>query len=518
MFCLHVFPDRERQISIASGQLATTADELRTQLGALQAKLEEREQRLQEMEAVRAGSRQAEAAVADLRERSARSEARCEGLERVVADRDLAIGQLETARSESARQLADLRERGATLEAQLAAERQAGAEKVAILEAAEQKLREAFKALSADALRDNNQAFLDLARTQLGEFQAGALVDLEQRQTAITELVEPIRESLTQVDSKLQELERTRAEAQGALSNQLQGLAETQKQLHVETSNLVKALRAPSVRGRWGEMQLRRVVELAGMADYCDFTEQPSEQVDDGRVRPDLVVHLPMGKHVIVDAKVPLEAYLRALEAADEPTQRALLKEHASQVRAHMTKLANKSYWEHVEHSPDHVVMFIPGEVFFFAALQHDPELIEYGVSKNVFVAGPSTLISLLRSVAYGWRQERIAENAQAISQNGRELYDRVATLAEHLRRLGNNLDKSVESYNQAVGSIETRVLVSARRFRELGAASGEEIEALQGVERSVRELSAPELRASSGAGDTDGQTAAPSTSPEGQA
>jgi DNA recombination protein RmuC len=242
-------------------------------------------------------------------------------------------------------------------------------------------------------------------------------------------------------------------------------------------------------------MQLRRVVELAGMADHCDFTEQPSEQVEDGRVRPDLVVHLPMGKNVIVDAKVPLDAYLRALEAPDEQTQRALLREHAQQVRAHMTKLAGKSYWQHVDDTPDHVVMFIPGEVFFFAALQHDPELIEFGVGKNVFVAGPATLISLLRSVAYGWRQERIAENAQAISQNGQELYERVATLADHLRKLGAALDRSVESYNQAIGSLESRVLVSARKFKELGATNADEIDAVDGVERSARQLVAPELR-----------------------
>jgi len=383
----------------------------------------------------------------------------------------------------------------ARLEQELDAERRATAEKLALLKEAEVSLREAFTALSAEALKSNNQSFLDLAKTQLGEFQKLAQVDLDQRSKAIGELVTPIGESLKSVDSKLQDLEKVRAEAYGALKNQLQSVAETQRLLHTETSNLVRALRSPSVRGRWGEVQLRRVVELAGMAEHCDFTEQPVADVPESRVRPDLIVHLPAGKQVIVDAKVPLDAYLRALEAPDEATRASLLQEHARQVRDHMTKLAGKNYWIQFEHSPDHVVMFIPGEVFFFSALQHDPELIEYGVGKNVFVAGPTTLISLLRTVAYGWRQERIAENAQAISKNGRELYERIGTLADHFRDLGRGLTRSVEAYNEAMASLEKRVLPGARRFRELGAASGEDIEPIEVVDRVTRQPQAPELQ-----------------------
>jgi DNA recombination protein RmuC len=386
-----------------------------------------------------------------------------------------------------------LAEQTARLQAELESEKRAGGEKLALLEQAETKLREAFQALSAESLRQNNQTFLELAKASLGEFQTSATTDLETRKRAIDELVKPIGEALLRVDAKIQEVEKTRAEAFGSLTQQLKSVAETQQQLHAETSNLVRALRSPSVRGRWGEMTLRRVVELAGMAEYCDFDEQPTADTQDGRLRPDLIVHLPAGKQVVVDAKVPLEAYLKALEAPDEATRTALLVDHARQVRDHMNKLAAKSYWDQFEHTPDHVVMFIPGEVFFFAALQHDPELIEFGVSRNVFVAGPTTLISLLRTVAYGWRQERIAENAQAISQTGRELYDRIATMADHLSTLGRSLDRSVEAYNSAIGSLESRVLVSARRFKDLGAAS-DELPLPEGIDRVTRQLQAPEL------------------------
>lgn len=486
-----ILDDANRAKSTVEAQLTQS----RTEAAGLAVRLEERVARVAELEArVREQDNRLAASI-EVRERLAQLTAEAEGLRAHLEQRQVELLTVREEQQCARREILELREKQATLNKQLEVERDASAEKLVLVQDAESQLRETFKALSADALRENNRSFLELAKTQMGEFQTGAVADLDQRNKAIDELVAPIRDSLLKVDSRIQEVERTRSEAYGALSNQLQSVAETQRQLHNETSNLVRALRAPSVRGRWGEIQLRRVVELAGMAEHCDFTEQPVADSADGRVRPDLVVHLPTEKQVIVDSKVPLEAYLKALEAPDDATRTALLREHARQVRDHMVKLASKSYWAQFENTPDHVVMFIPGEVFFFAALQHDPELIEYGVSRNVFVAGPTTLISLLRTVAYGWRQERIAENAEAISRNGRELYDRIATLADHLRRLGAALDRGVEAYNDMVGSMESRLLVGARRFKELGAASGHDLEKPRHIERGIREPQALELR-----------------------
>ncbi|HUL96688.1 MAG TPA: DNA recombination protein RmuC [Usitatibacter sp.] len=408
--------------------------------------------------------------------------------------------QLTAAREAGMRssvQAAELEREASTLRDQLldAAQRSAVYEERArLLGDAKQALENAFKSLSAEALKQNNAAFLDLARASLGEFQQVARGDLDKRQQAIDALVAPVKASLDKVDEKIHALERVREQAYGEIRQQFTQMGEVQALLRQETANLVKALRQPHVRGRWGEMQLRRVVEMAGMMKHCDFVEQEGVETEEGRLRPDLVVHLPGGRQIVVDAKAPVNSYLDAHEATDDEVRRAKIREHAQLVRGHLQALSRKAYWEHLQPTPEMVVMFIPGEAFYSAALEAEPDLLDAGFAQNVILASPASLMALLKAAAYGWRQESVFENTRAISQLGQELHKRLSDMADHLARVGRSLEGATASYNAAIGSFESRVLVSARRFKELGATSQEaEIFELRAIEGGARRLQAPD-------------------------
>jgi DNA recombination protein RmuC len=386
--------------------------------------------------------------------------------------------------------VATLLAENARLEAELAAAR----ERQTLLAGAEEQLRDSFRALAAEALQQNSDSVLRLARATLGEFQTKAAEDLDRRQHSITELLKPIGDVLQQVDTKLAAVERDRLTTTARLDEQIRALGSGLLALSGQTGELVRALRQPHIRGHWGEVQLRRIVELAGMVEHCDFVEQPTIATAEGRLRPDLIVRLPGYKTVVVDAKAPLAAYLEAIDGP-ELTRDAKLLEHARQVRDHMGRLAAKDYSEQFAASPDFVIMFLPGESVFSAAVHADPALIESGVIQRVIPASPTTLIAMLKAVAYAWRQERIAENAERISALGREVYQRLAVTATHIETIGSSLTRSVEAYNRAVGSLEARVLPAARRFRELGSAPETDIEPLQPVQASVRAVQAPEFQ-----------------------
>ncbi len=356
-------------------------------------------------------------------------------------------------------------------------------EQKTLLVQARQELAETFQALSGEALKQNNEAFLNLARSSFETLQAEAKGDLAQRQQAIDSLVKPLQDSLQRYDDQLRQLEQSRQAAYGGLDQHLKILAESQQRLQSETGNLVKALRAPAIRGQWGEITLKRVAELAGMVAHCDFFEQESIAVDGGRLRPDMVVQLPGGRQIIVDAKTVLAGYLDAHEASTEEQRLEGMRRHAAQVRSRMDELSMKAYWNQFAQAPEFVVLFLPGEQFLGAALEHDPRLIEEGFLRSVVLATPTTLMALLRAVAYGWRQERLAEHAEEAGRLGKDLYERMAVLTEHLNDVGQALGKSVLAYNKAVGSLETRILPSARRFKELGVSSEKEISMLNPVE-----------------------------------
>ena len=422
--------------------------------------------RAEREQAIHAG-RQRDEALAELREESARRasfEALATGipeLQREIEARSLGLAQLQRTVLEITREKESL---AATIEA----ERRGYEDKLKLLEQAKAALSDAFNALSANALKSNSQEFLKLAQTS----------------------VAPIREALEKFEGKVQALEVAREGAYQGLVQQVSQLLDTGRQLRSETSNLVQALRSPVIRGQWGEIQLRRVVEMAGMLNYCDFLEQETVRTETGTLRPDLIVKLPAGKTIVVDAKAPVAQFLDAMAVADEAERKAKLQAFARLVRDRVGELGRKSYWDQFEHTPELVVMFLPGDHFYSAALQEDPALLEYGVEQKVLIATPVNLIGLLRAIAYGWRQEAIAGNAKEISELGAELYKRIADLGGHWLDLGRNLTRTVDAFNSAVGSLESRVLVSARRFRELGAASGAvDIAAVEPVEKGPRSL-----------------------------
>ena len=368
------------------------------------------------------------------------------------------------------------------------------AARLKVLEQSETQLRAAFGALAGEALRANNEQFLHMARQVLGRDQAVAEGALKEREAAIAQLVLPLRASLERTEAQVEALERERRETFATLRAQIENLSGGQAQLSRETRNLVTALRRPEVRGRWGELTLRRLVELAGLTEHCDFTEQPTVAGEEGRLRPDLVVHMPEARDLVIDAKSPFEAYLAALEAPTEEERSLALKRHASQVEARVRDLASKSYWSQFERSPEFAVLFLPGDQFLSAALAERPELLENALSQSVVITTPSTLIALLKTVAYGWRQSEVAHNAALIRDLGQELYRRLSTFDGHLARTGQRLAAAVEAYNAAVGSLERQVLPQARRFTELGVTADAPLPVLEQVTQLTRSAPAAAL------------------------
>jgi len=403
--------------------------------------------------------------------------------------------RLASQHAEHAVDLASVRAETIRLESALDQQRAAEEERRAASEEVRRELAGEFAALSRQALEQNNSQFLALADARLRETQQAARGDLDQRKQAIDQLLAPLRDQLARYEQGLRLMELERQHAYTGLSEQVKQLSHSQERLQAETRNLVTALRSPATRGRWGELQLRRVVEMAGMLEHCDFDEQVTVSGPEGRVRPDMVVHLAGAKEVVVDAKVPLQSFLDANDAEDEEARRSHLQSHARHLRAHVDGLAKKSYWEQFERSPEFVVAFVPGDPLLAAALEFDASLLEHAVASRVLLATPTTLIALLRVVASGWQQEALADNAREVQQLGRELYKRLATFGDHLARTGRSLNGAVEAYNKAVGSLERTVLPQARRFQDLGAGSADrDLPELGRVDAVARTVDAPEL------------------------
>jgi DNA recombination protein RmuC len=411
------------------------------------------------------------------------------------------------------RRIEALRVELAATQVRLEAETLKDAERVALLEQSETRLRAAFDSLAGETLRTNSELFLRLARESLGRDQAVAQGALKEREMAIAQLVEPLRAALERTEAQVQALERERRDAFSSLRTQIEALAGGQSLLQRETRNLVTALRRPEVRGRWGELTLRRLVELAGLSEHCDFSEQLQVVAEEGTVRPDLVVHMPEARDLVIDAKTPLDAYLASLEAGGEEERALALRKHAQQVETRVRELASKSYWAQFERSPEFAVLFLPGDQFLSAALAERPDLLESALAQGVIVATPSTLIALLKTVAYGWRQSAVAQNAAHIRDLGQDLYRRLGSFNAHLGRMGARLAGAVEAYNAAVGSLERQVLPQARRFNELGVTADAALPELEPVGQLVRSTGPPAAEPGASApGGTEGDDAAPAS------
>ncbi|MBI5449908.1 MAG: DNA recombination protein RmuC [Gammaproteobacteria bacterium] len=387
------------------------------------------------------------------------------------------------------RRMQQLQQHNAQLTTEIEVEKATHQERINAYDRVQQQLSANFAALSGEALKHNNEQFLKLAQENLKQFTQQAQHELGKKEQNIEHMVKPIRELLEKTEKQLQELDRDRKEAHGSISRYLETMSQTQQALHGETRNLVQALRRPEVRGQWGEITLRRLVELAGMVQHCDFFEQEHTITDDGAIRPDMIVRMPAGREIIVDVKTPLDAYLNAIEAKDDSERQRQLEHHARKVRERVRELASKAYWSQFKNSPDFVVLFIPGDHFLSAALDNDPGLLEDALRQKVILATPSSLVALLRAIAYGWSQQAVAANAEKIRELGEELYKRLQTFSGHLGKLGKSLGSSLEHYNSAVGSFQRQVLSGARKFNDMGLQTSAEPLSLEPVEKVIREL-----------------------------
>jgi DNA recombination protein RmuC len=425
------------------------------------------------------------------RSREMESQSNLAALRQEAGSLSQSLNAERTASAELRQQLSTAQTQQAVLASQLESTRQNLDEQRRLLEEAQVKLRDAFSALSADALAKNNQAFLQLARENFAILSKEASGSLDQRNAQMDAQIKPLREMLGQYQQRLGDIEKSRTESYSMLREQLGTLAETQRTLNVQTNQLVTALSRPSTRGQWGEITLRRLVELSGMTRRCDFVEQTSLNGEEGKLRPDMIVNMPGNRHVIIDSKAPLEAFLDAAAAADDDTRRTCLQRHAQQVRTRCRELSLKSYWSQFANTPEFVVMFLPGEAFLYAAVEVDGSLLEDALNNQIIIATPTTLIALLKAIEFGWRQEEITQNADQIRELGSQLYDRIATLADHFDKLGRSIDGTVDAYNKFVGSMQSRVLATARKMNELGPGGQKQLADPSPVEARPRELSA---------------------------
>jgi len=387
------------------------------------------------------------------------------------------------------RKISQLREKNSALATRIEVEQQNSNDKIEALEKARSQLTETFTALSSQALKNNNEEFLKLAQENLKQYQAQAVNELEKKEKSIEHLLNPIKETLSKTEEQIRSIEKERKESQGALHKHLESMAQSQATLQDETRKLVTALRRPEVRGQWGEMTLKRLAELAGMVEHCDFFEQEHVRTDEGGLRPDMIVRMPDGREIVVDVKTPLDAYISAIESVDDAERQINLKRHTQNVKQRINELADKAYWKQFKNAPDFVVLFIPGDQFLSAALDQEPTILENALARQVILATPTSFVALLRAVGYGWRQEQLAENAEHIKTVGEELYARLQTFTDHLQKLGKSLDSGMKHYNSAVGSFDSRVLPSARKFNEMGISTDKKITQPNQVETAVRQI-----------------------------